>query len=149
MQFQASIPNVERSDGKGPSTGKHRIESLFGERWKDAGCMSTFQVICKSLSSLQARKLLGEAIEKCKIENEIATYLKKKFDEKYGGSWNCIVGKNFGSHLDCIEHVNLYISSISIILFRCHWPNDLRTINFNFSSSKIDFWGSHFTDLLK
>ncbi|KHJ78337.1 hypothetical protein OESDEN_22042 [Oesophagostomum dentatum] len=27
---------------------------------------------------------LGRAIEECGIENEIATFLKRKFDEKYG-----------------------------------------------------------------
>ncbi|EYC28738.1 hypothetical protein Y032_0007g3389 [Ancylostoma ceylanicum] len=63
--------------------------------------------------------LLGRAIEEAGIENQIATFLKKKFDEKHGGSWQCIVGRNFGMHLDCIEFIHMYISKISILLFRC------------------------------
>ncbi|KJH44909.1 dynein light chain type 1 [Dictyocaulus viviparus] len=63
--------------------------------------------------------MLGRAIEKCGIENEIATFLKRKFDEKYGGSWQCIVGRNFGIHLECIEFIHMYISKISILLYRC------------------------------
>lgn len=34
--------------------------------------------------ALQALQMLGRAIEECGIENEIATFLKKKFDEKHG-----------------------------------------------------------------
>ncbi|KAK6028739.1 dynein light chain type 1 [Ostertagia ostertagi] len=61
----------------------------------------------------------GRAIEQCGIENEIATFLKKKFDEKHGGPWQCIVGRNFGMHLECVEFIHMYISKISILLFRC------------------------------
>ncbi|CAJ0604138.1 unnamed protein product [Cylicocyclus nassatus] len=66
-----------------------------------------------------ALSYLGRAIEECGIENEIATFLKKKFDEKYGGAWQCIVGRNFGMHLDCNEFIHMYISKISILLFKC------------------------------
>ena len=33
-----------------------------------------------------------------KIDKDVATTLKKKFDahDTYGGTWHCIVGKNFG-----------------------------------------------------
>lgn len=31
------------------------------------------------------------------IEREMAAYLKKEFDRKYGLTWHCIVGRNFGS----------------------------------------------------
>ncbi|WKY05732.1 hypothetical protein Q1695_006158 [Nippostrongylus brasiliensis] len=66
-----------------------------------------------------ALQLLGRAIEECGIENEIATFLKRKFDERHGGVWHCIVGRNFGMNLDCIEFIHMYISKISILLFRC------------------------------
>merc|ERR1712100_753818 len=38
------------------------------------------------------------AIAENKIDKDVATTLKKKFDahETYGGTWHCIVGKNFG-----------------------------------------------------
>jgi dynein light chain LC8-type len=31
------------------------------------------------------------------VEKDIAAYLKKAFDKKYGATWHCIVGRNFGS----------------------------------------------------
>jgi|MDTF01.1.fsa_nt_gb dynein light chain LC8-type len=38
------------------------------------------------------------AIMDNKIDKDVATTLKKKFDahDTYGGTWHCIVGKNFG-----------------------------------------------------
>ncbi|KAK9123848.1 hypothetical protein Sjap_013450 [Stephania japonica] len=38
--------------------------------------------------------------EDCK---SIAQHIKKKFDETYGLSWNCVVGVDFGS---CITHLS-------------------------------------------
>lgn len=34
--------------------------------------------------------MLGQAIEK-----DIAAAIKKRFDNKYGPTWHCIVGRNF------------------------------------------------------
>lgn len=37
-----------------------------------------------------------EALNRNEIEKDIAAYLKKEFDKKYGPTWHCIVGRNFG-----------------------------------------------------
>lgn len=37
------------------------------------------------------------AFETHTVEKDIAAYLKKAFDKKYGATWHCIVGRNFGS----------------------------------------------------
>jgi hypothetical protein len=37
-----------------------------------------------------------QALEKYNIEKDIATHIKKEFDKKYGPTWHCIVGRNFG-----------------------------------------------------
>ncbi|CAD6198761.1 unnamed protein product [Caenorhabditis auriculariae] len=68
----------------------------------------------------QAVTCLGDALANCGIENEIASFMKRKFDELHGSHWQCIVGRNFGSHLDTVEHVHLILSKISVLLFRCH-----------------------------
>lgn len=34
--------------------------------------------------------------EKYQVEKDIAAYIKKEFDRKYGSTWHCIVGKHFG-----------------------------------------------------
>ncbi|CAK4082354.1 unnamed protein product [Aphanomyces euteiches] len=39
---------------------------------------------------------LGESLATNVIEKDIATDMKKFFDQKYGPTWHCIVGKAFG-----------------------------------------------------
>ena len=61
-----------------------------------------------------------EASARFKIEKDIATDLKKQFDESYSGSWNCVVGTNFGVS---ITHETKYLKYMSrakthILLFR-------------------------------
>ncbi|VEL31250.1 unnamed protein product [Protopolystoma xenopodis] len=43
-----------------------------------------------------AVNLCQEGLEKFNIEKDIAAYLKKEFDKKYGPTWHCVVGRNFG-----------------------------------------------------
>lgn len=38
----------------------------------------------------------NEAMLTLKIEKDIATFIKKKFDEQEGGTWHAIAGKDFG-----------------------------------------------------
>jgi len=38
-----------------------------------------------------------QALEKYNIEKDIASYIKKEFDKKFGPTWHCIVGRNFGA----------------------------------------------------
>ncbi|URE02949.1 60S ribosomal protein L18 [Musa troglodytarum] len=35
------------------------------------------------------------AFQEHTVEKNIAEYIKKEFDAKYGHSWHCIVGRNF------------------------------------------------------
>ncbi|KAJ1375091.1 hypothetical protein KIN20_038335 [Parelaphostrongylus tenuis] len=95
-------------------------------RWRDPvqKALRPENIVVKESKMSEEKKtdavqLLGKAIDKCGIENEIATFVKKGFDEKYGGNWQCIVGRNFGMHLECIEFVHMCISKIAIILYRC------------------------------
>ncbi|KAF0684103.1 Aste57867_23890 [Aphanomyces stellatus] len=39
---------------------------------------------------------LGDTLAANAIEKDIATDMKKYFDQKYGPTWHCIVGKAFG-----------------------------------------------------
>jgi dynein light chain LC8-type len=39
---------------------------------------------------------LAESLVTNVIEKDIATDMKKFFDQKYGPTWHCIVGKGFG-----------------------------------------------------
>nr|ODO03827.1 dynein light chain LC8-type [Cryptococcus depauperatus CBS 7855] len=37
------------------------------------------------------------SFEKYDQEKDMAMYIKKRFDQMYGTTWHCVVGKNFGS----------------------------------------------------
>ena len=36
-------------------------------------------------------------MQKYSVEKDIAQHIKKDFDARYGATWHCIVGRNFGS----------------------------------------------------
>ena len=44
-----------------------------------------------------AKEMINEACSaSSKIEKDIATKMKKGFDEKFGGTWHCVVGASYG-----------------------------------------------------
>ncbi|CAH8460167.1 unnamed protein product [Schistosoma rodhaini] len=60
------------------------------------------------------------AMEKHNIDMHIASYIKHEFDRKYKATWNCIVGKNFGSfiHHDRGGFISFRLNSMNILLFK-------------------------------
>ena len=63
----------------------------------------------------------NEAFKLYKIDKDIATYMKKQFDDAYKGSWNCIVGKNFGVSITHETRYLIYMireAHSHILLFR-------------------------------
>ncbi|KAH9588131.1 Dynein light chain 1, cytoplasmic [Schistosoma haematobium] len=44
-----------------------------------------------------AVQIAAVAREKYEVDKDIATYIKQHFDRKYGRTWHCIVGKQYGS----------------------------------------------------
>ncbi len=40
---------------------------------------------------------VSQALDKYNIEKDIASFIKKEFDKKFGPTWHCIVGRNFGA----------------------------------------------------
>ena len=47
----------------------------------------------------EALECANQALEKYNIEKDIAAHIKREFDKKYGTTWHCIVGRNFGSYV--------------------------------------------------
>ena len=43
-----------------------------------------------------AVELASAALEKYTLEKDIASHIKKEFDRRYGPTWHCVVGRNFG-----------------------------------------------------
>jgi len=54
------------------------------------------------------------------LHNTVARVLKKEFDAMYGGVWQCVVGRNFGSFVvhDSQTFIYFYIGPVAVLLFR-------------------------------
>jgi dynein light chain LC8-type len=61
-----------------------------------------------------------KAMEQFSIEKDIAAYIKKEFDNKYGPTWHCIVGRNFGSYVthETKHFIYFYLGQLAILLFK-------------------------------
>ncbi|CAD2218799.1 dynein light chain LC8-type [Angomonas deanei] len=61
-----------------------------------------------------------EGLTKCYNEQEVAAYLKKEFDTKYGPTWNCFVGRSFGSFVthEQNHYIYFYIGQTGLLLFK-------------------------------
>jgi dynein light chain LC8-type len=61
-----------------------------------------------------------EAFQKGTNEREIASVIKRHFDEKYGPIWHCVVGKSFGAFGTHETHhfVYLYYGATAIQLWK-------------------------------
>ena len=51
---------------------------------------------------------------------DIAAYIKKEFDKKYGPTWHCVVGRNFGSYVthETKNFVYFYLGQVAVLLFK-------------------------------
>eukprot|EP01003_Olkasia_polycarbonata_P002090 NODE_1442_length_540_cov_66.429735_g1365_i0.p1 GENE.NODE_1442_length_540_cov_66.429735_g1365_i0~~NODE_1442_length_540_cov_66.429735_g1365_i0.p1 ORF type:complete len:92 (+),score=15.14 NODE_1442_length_540_cov_66.429735_g1365_i0:71-346(+) len=61
-----------------------------------------------------------QATEKHNIEKDVAGYIKKEFDRKYGATWHCIVGRNFGSYVthESKNFIYFQYQQCAILLFK-------------------------------
>ncbi|XP_042416071.1 dynein light chain 1, cytoplasmic-like [Zingiber officinale] len=60
------------------------------------------------------------AFQEHAVEKNIAEHIKKEFDARYGQSWHCIVGRNFGSFVthESKHFIYLYVDSKAVLLFK-------------------------------
>lgn len=68
----------------------------------------------------ESLKIALVALDKFNIEKDIAAYIKKEFDKKYGPTWHCIVGRNFGSYVthETKHFIYFYLGQVAILLFK-------------------------------
>ncbi|TGZ66885.1 hypothetical protein CRM22_005106 [Opisthorchis felineus] len=50
-----------------------------------------------------ALNMCAHATEKYGLEKDIAGYLKKEMDRKYGPTWHCVVGQHYGRFLSMLR----------------------------------------------
>jgi dynein light chain LC8-type len=61
-----------------------------------------------------------QALKTYKVEKDIAAYVKKEFDKKYGAPWHCIVGQKFGSYVSHEDEsfAYFYFGEVAFLLFK-------------------------------
>jgi dynein light chain LC8-type len=62
----------------------------------------------------------ASAIENHQVEKDVAAAIKKEFDTKFGPTWHCIVGRNFGSYVthEAGCFIYFYLDQIAVLLFK-------------------------------
>lgn len=72
-----------------------------------------------------AKLLFLKAIKQYQTEEEVAKFIKEAFENKYHGTWHCIVGKNYGSAVSynkCTHYAQQY-GPFLVELWRCDTSN--------------------------
>nr|CAH8826200.1 unnamed protein product [Trichobilharzia regenti] len=61
-----------------------------------------------------------DSVRKFELEKDIADHLKKEFDTKYGPTWHCIVGKNFGSSVthEPDSFIYFFVEKYAVLLYK-------------------------------
>mmetsp|Transcript_148240 Transcript_148240/g.259102 ORF Transcript_148240/g.259102 Transcript_148240/m.259102 type:complete len:104 (-) Transcript_148240:3-314(-) len=61
-----------------------------------------------------------EALRRFKVQKDMAQFIKKEFDAKYGPKWHVIVGRHFGSYVSyeykCF--VYFFIDDLAFLIFK-------------------------------
>ncbi|KAK0399311.1 hypothetical protein QR680_002985 [Steinernema hermaphroditum] len=70
----------------------------------------------------EACNMASASMRQSHDEMEVARNLKNYFDEKHGGNWHCIVGRNFGSFVTYDDGNLCYfkVGKTSVLLFRTY-----------------------------
>ncbi|KAF8572209.1 hypothetical protein P879_03041 [Paragonimus westermani] len=68
----------------------------------------------------EAVELCLTAMNRYKIERDMAMFIKKEFDKRHGGVWHCIIGKHFGCY---ISHENdrivqFFVGEYGVLLYK-------------------------------
>ncbi|KAH7711859.1 putative dynein light chain [Aphelenchoides avenae] len=69
---------------------------------------------------LDAKNCATQAFDKYEKEKDIAAYIKREFDQKFGPTWHCVVGRDFGSYVspDAKHFTCFSLRRVTILLFR-------------------------------
>jgi dynein light chain LC8-type len=69
---------------------------------------------------LEATKMAHEVMERVSTEQAMAHELKDHFDRKYGPTWHCFVGRNFGSFVthQTGHYIYFYVGQMGFLLFK-------------------------------
>jgi dynein light chain LC8-type len=69
---------------------------------------------------LDAISIAQKAQEVYLVEKDIASFIRREFENKYNPTWHCIVGRNFGSFIthETKHFIYFYTGQVAILLFK-------------------------------
>lgn len=87
---------------------------------EDRGILAVVKEDCAEDLSARIKQEAQYALSKFNSHREMAEYLKKKFDELDGPTWNVIIGHNFASNVKHIagRFIYFYIDQLGFLLFK-------------------------------
>jgi len=67
-----------------------------------------------------ALEVAKDAMKANNVEKDIAQNIKKTFDQRYGNTWHCIVGRNFGSFVthETKHFIYFYVGNLAVLLYK-------------------------------
>jgi len=67
-----------------------------------------------------AKEVAQNAMKENNVEKDIAQTIKKQFDSRYGNTWHCIVGRNFGSFVthETRHFIYFYVGNLAVLLYK-------------------------------
>lgn len=104
-----------------PEEGEGGVSSEGIENQSDASLKTTIHRLeMPEEMKNKALATMRKAMEDHKIEKDMATYMKRNFDETQGGTWHCIVGKGFGCSVayDTQYLIFFQIGQVYALLFK-------------------------------
>ncbi|KAK2369630.1 Dynein light chain type 1 family protein [Trifolium repens] len=65
--------------------------------------------------------LATAAFEKHRFDIDVAKEMKNEFDNRYGPSWHCIIGRDFGFFISCERncYFRFQLNLKNVLLFKC------------------------------
>ncbi|KAJ8041013.1 Dynein light chain 2, cytoplasmic [Holothuria leucospilota] len=68
----------------------------------------------------EAIAVTEDAFEQFTVEEEIENFIKNEFEEKYGNTWTCIVGRKKGSYVthETNEFIFMRAGQVDVLLYR-------------------------------
>ncbi|CAN6616368.1 dynein light chain 1, cytoplasmic [Trichomonascus vanleenenianus] len=65
-------------------------------------------------------EIAQSALDKFSVEKDVAAMIKKELDAKFGLTWHCIVGKNFGSYVthETKHFIYFYIGPLAFLAYK-------------------------------
>jgi len=67
-----------------------------------------------------AVNITTDALEKNNVEKDIAAYIKKEFDRRFGATWHVVVGRHFGSYVthETKHFFYAYFGDTAVLIFK-------------------------------